>query len=321
MMKKFLLILSLLILPAGCGQEKKQVKKESNLREKILPPVKQPDSGPEGSNYLFSTISIIEDGEGAGKVKIFYPDNLSSAAPVVVFIHGYTAISPDFYRLWISHIVRKGNIIIYPYYQTMLSVDIESMFNNLTSSTTRALKILDNEDIPHSLRICFMGHSLGGYFSAVIAGMYRKLSLPEPACIFAVEPGTVLPLKEENFNGIPTSTLLITLSAEDDFVAGSIYADKIFNEATRIPSYRKTRITMLSDSHGDYPLIADHLAPLSGESTTNALDWYGFWKWSEALIECSFYGENCNYINDTPEARFMGLWSDGTPVKQPLIEK
>ena len=49
--------------------------------------------------------------------------------------------------------------------------------------------------------------------------------------------------------------------------------------------------------------------------TLDALDWYGTWKLLDALMACSFDGTWCEYaLGNTPEQRFMGVWSDGVPV-------
>jgi len=50
---------------------------------------------------------------------------------------------------------------------------------------------------------------------------------------------------------------------------------------------------------------------------TDALDFYGTWKLLDGLLDAAFYGRNRKYaLGDTTEQRFMGRWSDGTPVKK-----
>jgi dienelactone hydrolase len=34
--------------------------------------------------------------------------------PVVLFLHGWGATRPRFYRPWIDHLAREGNAVIYP---------------------------------------------------------------------------------------------------------------------------------------------------------------------------------------------------------------
>ena len=50
-------------------------------------------------------------------------------------------------------------------------------------------------------------------------------------------------------------------------------------------------------------------------ATLDALDWYGTWKLLDAMMACSFDGAWCEYaFGNTPEQRFMGVWSDSVPV-------
>jgi hypothetical protein len=49
----------------------------------------------------------------------------------------------------------------------------------------------------------------------------------------------------------------------------------------------------------------------------NALDYYGTWKLFDGLIDAAFTGKNRDYaLGNTPQQRFMGVWSDGVPVKE-----
>jgi hypothetical protein len=50
------------------------------------------------------------------------------------------------------------------------------------------------------------------------------------------------------------------------------------------------------------------------------MDYYSTWKLFDALTDYAFYGINKEYcLDNTPEQRFMGLWSDGTPVKELIV--
>lgn len=49
----------------------------------------------------------------------------------------------------------------------------------------------------------------------------------------------------------------------------------------------------------------------------NALDFYGMWKLFDGLCDAAFYGKNREYaLGNTPQQRFMGVWSDGVAVKE-----
>jgi hypothetical protein len=107
---------------------------------------------------------------------------------------------------------------------------------------------------------------------------------------------------------------------------------------------------LVSDSHGQPTLQASHRAPTamnkdydSGEGVggapagtpdpigdasisrrvrpetmmVNALDYYGTWKLFDGLIDAAFTGRNREYaLGNTRQQRFMGVWSDGVPVKE-----
>jgi hypothetical protein len=83
---------------------------------------------------------------------------------------------------------------------------------------------------------------------------------------------------------------------------------------------------MVSDAHGSPALEADHLAPLAVWNSNNftvlvnGLDYYGTWKLFDGLYEAAFYGKNKEYaLGNSSQQRFMGLWSDGKPVKELII--
>jgi len=49
----------------------------------------------------------------------------------------------------------------------------------------------------------------------------------------------------------------------------------------------------------------------------NALDFYGPGNSSTGCVDAAFYGKNREYaLGNTPQQRFMGMWSDGVPVKE-----
>jgi hypothetical protein len=81
-------------------------------------------------------------------------------------------------------------------------------------------------------------------------------------------------------------------------------------------------VTLSSDDHGEPALLADHFVPLTNglDVSLDALDWYGTWKLTDALMACAFGGEWCEVaLGNTPEQRYMGAWSDGVPVTEAVV--
>jgi hypothetical protein len=145
---------------------------------------------------------------------------------------------------------------------------------------------------------------------------------------------------------LPAETLLLAIAGDQDGLVRDTDAKRIYYESTRIPEPNKDFILMISDSHGTPPLQASHRAPTAmdrdydnGEGggggpsgigdvqisrrvrpetmLINAMDYYGTWKLFDALTDAAFTGKNREYaLGNTPQQRFMGVWSDGVPVKE-----
>ncbi len=82
----------------------------------IPPP--QPASGPGGADYTYGAVKSSTYVSGAAQYWIYEPASPTPvSAPVIVFNHGWSAEYPQYYGAWINHLVKKGNIVIYPRYQ------------------------------------------------------------------------------------------------------------------------------------------------------------------------------------------------------------
>lgn len=92
---------------------------QAGAREWRAPtPPSQPATGPGGSGYNHAAVRKTLRGEEALQFWVFEPaEPHAAAAPVVVFTHGWGATNPRAYGAWIDHIVRRGNIVVYPVYQ------------------------------------------------------------------------------------------------------------------------------------------------------------------------------------------------------------
>jgi hypothetical protein len=117
---------------------------------------------------------------------------------------------------------------------------------------------------------------------------------------------------------------MVVVVGSNDTVVGTESGKHIFNEANQIPFDKKDFVIQITDTYGKPDLIADHLAPVAPRipivGKVDAMDYYSTWKLFDALIDYAFYGINGEYcLGNTPEQRFMGLWSDGTPVKEMIV--
>src|SRR5438876_1883397 len=100
----------------------------------------QPSSGPGGADYRHSKVVKTEHGQGGTQYWTFEPaEPTPASAPVIVFLHGWGAMQPRMYDRWIQHLVRRGNIVIYPRYQENLVTPPREFTPNATLAVEAAL--------------------------------------------------------------------------------------------------------------------------------------------------------------------------------------
>ncbi len=307
----------------------------------VRPPA-QPTEGPGGASYRHRGVHKEVHGEGPQQFWIYEPsDPAPKTAPVIVFGHGGGGVNPRFYGAWIEHLVRRGNIVLFPRYQNnVLSrpgtakeafvTSVKAAFDELKKSA-RVRPELD--------KVALVGHSWGAVLSANLAAMTGSAGLPRPRALMIVEPGIVgIPM--EDLSKVPKDTLALVVVGEGDTQVGDKDAKRIYGGLTHIDPADRDYIIVRTDDHGEPPLLANHLAPdavsedydsqptkrrrarleAKLEDSVNAIDYYGFWKLLDGLTDAAFYGKNRDYaLGDTHNQRYMGTWSDGTPVKELVV--
>lgn len=308
-------------------------------------PPRQPLHGPGSSDYSHASVVAHEVRGGASGWWVFTPaDPVPVTAPVVVFCHGWGALSPKPYRAWIGHIVRRGNIVIYPNYQDSLFTPGRDFLPNAIDGVRDALTDLSagREGVhPDLQRAAVVGHSAGGLLSAELAAAAASNGLPMFRAVMPVEPGDGSldgrrkpSIPSTDFSRIPSTSLLVVLVGADDHRAFEKLGLRIYDTATRIPARNRNVLELRSDRHGSPALIANHAAPgaaidsrptrprllrlhdFEHAGVVDAMDWYGIWKIFDALSEAAFYGRDRDIaLGGGPAQLSMGRWSDGVPVK------
>jgi acetyl esterase/lipase len=330
--------------------------------QRAATPPAQPATGPGGKQYVHAKVTKNRYGAGNQEYWIFEPDAPKPAsAPLVVFLHGWGGMNPLYYGAWLDHLVRRGNIVVYPRYQATLLTSIKEFTPSTLGAIKDAIIRLQTERghvKPDLNKFAVVGHSVGGLLAASVAALASESNLPPVRAVMAVEPGITeapinIPLAD--LRKIPAETLLLAVAADQDTLVRDADAKRIYYESTRVPAGNKDFIMMVTDTHGTPTLQASHRAPTAmdrdydnGEGTSggpvnpdrvgnsssrqngrssqdrrldtmmiNALDYYGTWKLFDALCDAAFYGRNREYaLGNTKEQRFMGVWSDGVPVKE-----
>jgi hypothetical protein len=293
----------------------------NTLKEPPTPP-QQPPTGPGGSNYSHDGVRQTHCGWGNHEFWIFEPTNpIPTSAPLIVFNHGWSAFFPSSYKAWIEHLVKRGNIVVYPRYQLGFIIGVRYATLNAIQAVKKAITILQNGDHvqPDLDKFAIVGHSLGGGITAEMAVLAEEKELPHPKAIMPVQPFIRNDTMMKNFHDIPATTLLLVIVGENDTIVGNFSGKIIFSTSDQIPINKKDFIIQRTDRYGSPALVADHFAPICipNSSWVNAMDYYSTWKLFDALTDYAFYSTNHEFcLGNTSEQRFMGYWSDGTPVKE-----
>ena len=299
----------------------------------------QPMNGPGGMDYMHGSViqnnfTSLFTGDGYW---LFEPDQPKpDSADVVIFNHGWGVYNPGPYGQWIEHLVRKGNIVIFPKYQQNDGTFFSTYTPNAATGIIDAFDELNanvNRVKPRMNHIAMIGHSFGGVITANLAIEYNSYGVPKPKCFMLCEPGPGTSSGHlPTYSDMDTDYKTLIIVGDDDIIVGNSFGKMIF-DSTNIPTSQKNYIIQYADSP---PTIeATHNEPLAANnnydggtiatvitaayvaSKEDAVDYYCYWKLADALLSCAFYGTDCEYgFGDTPEQRFMGNWSDGSPITE-----
>lgn len=321
-------------------------------------PPTQPATGPGGKQYAHASVIKNRYGKGGYEYWIFEPDSPKPrSAPVIVFLHGWGGMNPLYYGAWLDHLVKRGNIVVYPRYQQNLLTAINDFTPNTLHAVKDAIDRLRTEPghvAADFSKFATVGHSLGGVLAANVAALASESGLPRVSAVMSVEPGiTEAPINVPlaDLKKLPPETLLLAVAGDQDTLVRDYDAKRIYYESTRVPENNKDFIMLVSDSHGRPALQASHRAPTAHDKSydngegvgggpaensnrvgngpqtprpsrldtmmVNAMDFYGTWKLFDGLCDAAFYNKNREYaLGNTPQQRFMGVWSDGVPVTE-----
>jgi hypothetical protein len=218
-------------------------------------------------------------------------------------------------------LVRQGVVVIYPVYQ-----EVTGKADILASMRAALAELERNGNPPVDVtQVAVAGWSWGANLAGDYAVLAAAEGLPVPTVLMFLMPACC---PSEDLSAISAETRVLVIAAADDANEGERGAQYLWEGLTAVPPDQRDYVVMASDDHGAPPLVADHFVSMTAEvefiplnrPMVDALDWYGPWKWLDGLMACAFDDRWCEYaLRNTPEQRFMGTWSDGVPVTEPIV--
>ena len=301
-------------------------------------PPMQPEVGPGGRDYLYEQMRVTRYGEGADGYWVFEPRGADKTKPlpVLVYLHGLNATPYSTVYLWMRHLVRRGNIVVYPQYQLGLLLNPKVFTKKSAAAIADAIKRLDGKRHfkGDTKRFAIVGHSLGGLIGANLTARAGHYDLPQALALMAVQPGDVktaqglgalMPSLAEDHGTIPRDTLMLSIATENDHIVGQSFAKRLYHRASRVPAENKDYILLKDDSHGWPALQTDHFMPFAyinraGRARADAYD-FALWRWFDALMDAAFYDgkHRDEALGNTAKQRSLGVWSDGRPVREAVV--
>jgi len=136
---------------------------------------------------------------------------------IVVFMHGLdqSELYPGNHLPWIEHLVRMGNDVIYPRYESAPGRGPALLHS--AKATVAAMVRLGAPKVP----VVFVGYSRGGRLAVELAASAWRFKV-RPAAVMSIFPSQLNPQVEEvvDFKRLPHSARVLLLAGEEDSPAG-----------------------------------------------------------------------------------------------------
>jgi hypothetical protein len=289
-------------------------------------PYSLPDSSFGSDGPYFSSKQIIPNPRiRTRSVKIFQPRNRNEVSPVIFISHSFLTANVKNYEGLIEHLVSRGycavfvnSIAVHP------STDIRFRYDVLMSGFLEATDLIKTKI--DTTRIGFIGYgfSAGAFPSIAFDFVKNRNWGHNGSFLFLSEPWYMRNISRDELAEYPQNIQMIVELYEHDRYNDWRIGQEIFN-AIHIPDSNKNLIILRSDKHGSNRLKSSIFTfcshkNRSGRKRIDALDIYGVYRLVDALAESSFdknpEARKVALGTNSAEQRFMGTWSDGTPIKE-----
>jgi len=226
----------------------------------------QHTTGPGSNQYKHELVIKSSYGNGTKQYWIFEPAEPKPAeAPLIIFMHGWGQMNPVAYGGWVDHLVRRGNIVIYPRYQdSMLSSPAAFVPDSTLVIHDGIARLQEPGRVrPRLDQTSIVGHSCGGLLAVNLAATAAESGLPIPLAVMSVQPGRSPLFGMADLSKIAPDTRLMLVVGEEDLLVSDIDAKLIFQKTPHLPPALKQYVLIQTDDYGKKPLKAGHLAPMA----------------------------------------------------------
>jgi dienelactone hydrolase len=293
-------------------------------------------------------VQVLMQGEGKRRVYVFLPASpaLSGPAPVVFFHHGWLGMNPLNYGALIDHLAREGQVVIYPVYQDSAATSPQNIVENAALADREGLQMLAGRGLfPDRRRILYFGYSMGAAISLDLALGPARYGLPPPRALLLFAPGDA-PAVASGLAGrpiigdvqhLPKTLPIAIMTGAQDTQIGLPTARALFARLCRAPG--RVLFVLPGDSHDrltvhaqhgspgapdprydfaltdeNFPVTLPGMAQFAPSPSLNQLDFYGYWKVTDALLDSLVAHTLPDVVFGRGNAaqRYLGTWPDGT---------
>lgn len=221
-------------------------------------------------------------------IKIYHPQDITTAVPTIFYSHAYGGTDPDNIIGVLEFIAKKGYAVVFVPYPTTTDVTVEDRYSQLIAGFRKAVQL--HPEILNTEKVGFLGHSFGGAASFGIShecftvdgwGVNGRF-------IYALAQWYAYNLTPENLGDYPENTKVLVEVFNDDTTNDHRMAIDIFNHIS-VPVQEKDFITVSSSTVNGYTYSAVHNMPNTSVAF-DALDYYAYYRFIDALCDYTFNG-------------------------------
>ncbi|WP_244284595.1 alpha/beta hydrolase [Leptospira barantonii] len=275
--------------------------------------------GTRGSRSV--AVTALQNPSAPRNVCVYYPSDLTTKAPVLFLIHGFSSPSAEAYYPLIDFYVSKGYVVVFPIYISDTRNPTENykyMLDGINFAVSQFSTIID------TTRVGYMGHSYGGGATPYLAhqGIVQKGWGGNGSFIFLVAPWYSFSITNAQLAQFTNATKMIAQIYDNDEVVDNRMAIDIFNQIG-IGTAEKDFEIVYSETYNGNVLNADHYTPIKntviGLGALDVLDYFGIWRQLDALTDYSYTGsataKDVALGNGSTNQKNMGVYPDGRAVK------